>query len=182
MNLNDIKEYVTTKDEKTFSKLLEQDHEVVKSVINKFGNDSDLFEYKDVEQYLKKLAPHHRYFLSSYNSRGNEVTSWNIYDRYNKGYLYIFNYKGIDFRGHALEDGTIYNIYHTFRIYEKDRFGSTNWHELKLCETLDDYYEAYVKDVKLSKRKYMTYYNKEIKAIKQEYKRILKYHNEEVDN
>lgn len=178
MNKKDIKEYIIASKEATIYYELTQSHEVVQELFKKFGIDNNSKDWNEIEEHLKKVAPHQKYFLDSIYSSGSKRTKYIVKDRYYKGEWVKIKYKGVEFHIDCLKDGAFYEVSHTFNIYQKDCFFNSSHHKLKECKTIEEYYEEYLKDVKLSKRKYMTYYNKEIRNIKQSYKEVLKYHND----
>lgn len=177
MNKKDIKEYVIDSRETTLYYELPQSYEIVQELFKKFGIDNNAKDWKEIEEHLKKVAPHQKYFLNSIQSSGTTRTKYIVKDRYYKGEWLKVEYKNVEFYIDCLKDGTVYNLSHTFNIYQKDSLFNSSHHKLKKCENIEEYYQEYLKDVKLSKRKYMTFYNKEIRKIKQNYKEVLKYHN-----
>jgi hypothetical protein len=180
MKYNDIKQYVTSEQERMIYYQLPQNHEIVQELFEVFGNDRDSVDWKEVEEYLKKKAPNWKWVLVSIDSQGNNITSYNVNDRYKPAMIYLVEYKGITFRFDFLMNGECYDATHTFNIYHLDQFMKSSHHNLPHCETLEGYYQKALEDVAKSKRKYMTHYNKKIKEIKQTYKRILKYHNNQL--
>lgn len=163
-----IKEY----EYKRFDRDLEQDHPVVKELYDKFG---DTGSFKDVSVHLALRAANGHYGLDSISCRGNKIISYNVREHYYEGRVVSIRYKGVEFRVEMLSDGSIHKVYQRNEgLYS---LSHSSHKALPKLDSLEEYYLAFINNVKQSKRECMNHYNKLIKDIKQEYREKLAQHN-----